>query len=72
MNTAIKKTGYQKWLSGELSNLGSFATSLMQTYMKADSTNQAKLEQAFPEWFTIRQKLDQSKYNTYIHGIKNK
>jgi hypothetical protein len=54
MNTATKKTGYEKWLSGELSNLGSFATSLMQTYMKADNINQAKLEKAFPEWFTTK------------------
>jgi len=54
MDTATKKTGYEKWLSGELNNLGSFATSLMQTYMKADNINQAKLAKAFPEWFTIR------------------
>ncbi len=42
---------FEKWLSGELSNLGSFHQSLMETYLKADSDNRAKLEQAFPEWF---------------------
>jgi hypothetical protein len=48
------KTGYEKWLMQELTNLGSFATSLMETYMRADSNNRAKLEQAFPEWFVKR------------------
>ena len=52
MNTG--KTGYEKWLTQELTNLGSFATSLMETYMRADSTNRAKLEQIFPEWFVKR------------------
>jgi hypothetical protein len=45
------KTNYEMWLNGELSNLGSFAQSLMETYVLADSSNRAKLEQVFPEWF---------------------
>lgn len=51
---STSKTGYEKWLLQELTNLGSFATSLMETYMRADSTNRAKLEQVFPEWFVKR------------------
>ena len=47
----IKKTAYEKWISREMTNLGGFATSLMETYMRADSGNRAKLEGAFPEWF---------------------
>jgi hypothetical protein len=47
----MRLTSYEKWLSGELRNLGSFADSLMETYLKADSSNRTKLEQAFPEWF---------------------
>lgn len=46
-----RKTNYEMWLSGELTSLGSFAQSLMETYLKADSNNRAKLEEAFPEWF---------------------
>jgi hypothetical protein len=48
------KTAYQMWLNGELSNLGSFAQSLLETYVKADSNNQAKLADAFPEWFKLK------------------
>jgi hypothetical protein len=48
------KTGYQMWLDGELRNLGSFAQSLLETYMKADSSNRAKLDNAFPEWFKLK------------------
>ena len=44
-------TNYEMWLNGELTHLGSFAQSLMETYMKADGDNRIKLETAFPEWF---------------------
>lgn len=46
-----EKTMYEKWLNREMTNLGGFATSLMETYMRADFGNRAKLEGAFPEWF---------------------
>jgi hypothetical protein len=46
-----RKTNFEMWLDGELTNLGSFATSLLETYMKADGANRAKLEATFPEWF---------------------
>jgi hypothetical protein len=45
------KTIYEKWLHGEINCLGGFATSLMQTYMRADWQNSKKLEKAFPEYF---------------------
>ena len=48
------KTGYQMWLDGELSNLGGFATALLEAYLKADSSNRAKLDTAFPEWFKLK------------------
>jgi hypothetical protein len=47
----ITKTNYEMWLDGELTNLGSFAQSLMETYKLASSTNRAILDEAFPEWF---------------------
>jgi hypothetical protein len=45
------KTAYEKWSEGKLCNFGSFHTSLLETYQKADSNNRIKLETAFPEWF---------------------
>jgi hypothetical protein len=45
------KTIYEKWLHGEINCLGGFATSLMETYMRADWQNTKKLEKAFPEYF---------------------
>lgn len=50
-NSHKGKTTYEKWFDGELRNFGSFHTSLLETYMKADSNNRIKLETAFPEWF---------------------
>ena len=50
-NSDKGKTTYEKWIDGELSNFGSFHTSLLETYQKADSNNRIKLETAFPEWF---------------------
>ena len=47
----MRKTNFEMWLNGELTNLGSFATSLLETYLKADEQNRKKLEEAFPEWF---------------------
>jgi len=47
----MRKSNYEMWLDRELTNLGSFATSLLETYLKADEQNRKKLEEAFPEWF---------------------
>jgi hypothetical protein len=47
----MRKTNFEMWLDRELTNLGSFATSLLETYLKADGENRIKLENAFPEWF---------------------
>ena len=47
----MRKTNFEMWLDKELTNLGSFATSLLEAYLKADGKNRKKLEEAFPEWF---------------------
>ena len=47
----MRKSNYEMWLDRELTNLGSFATSLLETYLKADGQNRKKLEGTFPEWF---------------------
>ena len=53
---STEKTIYQKWLSGEVTNLGGFATSLMETYLRADCINSEKLIKAFPEYFVRKTK----------------
>jgi hypothetical protein len=47
----MRKTNFEMWLDRELTNLGSFATALLEAYLKADGENRKKLEEAFPEWF---------------------
>jgi hypothetical protein len=47
-------TLYQRWGRGEISNFGSFQTTLLQAYQIADSGNREKLEIAFPEWFVVK------------------
>lgn len=50
---AAKKTYFQRWKEGEnLPMMGGFMRSLMETYLKADLENAAKLDKAFPELFT--------------------
>lgn len=49
----MQKTFYQRWNDNEpgYTNLGSFATSLMETYRLADNTNREILNTAFPGYF---------------------
>lgn len=48
------KTFYQYWEDNEpgFQNQGSFTTQLMLLYRIADNGNRAKLELAFPDYFT--------------------
>lgn len=45
-------TTYEKWISGQIGNFGSFHTTLLNAYRLADGGNRESLEKAFPEWFT--------------------
>lgn len=49
----MSTTFFEKWQNNEqgFTNLGSFATLLMQTYQAASSNNKQILDTAFPEYF---------------------
>lgn len=53
-----EKTYYQKWNEGDLTGLGSFHTSLMQTYRLADESNQKALQKAFPGFFLSKEEQE--------------
>lgn len=63
-------TFYDKWNIGEegFTNLGSFETSLMETYSLADGTNRARLEEVYPDLFTERTTVD----NNAIASVEKK
>lgn len=46
-----EETTYEKWDSGKLKGLGSFHTSLMETYRLGSESNRKRLADAFPEYF---------------------
>ena len=54
MNT--EKTTYELWNEGQISGFGSFHTTLLTAYRLADEGNRKILENAFPQWFTLKGK----------------
>ena len=44
-------TLYQDWLDHKIGNFGSFQTTILQAYTRADNSNKEILERAYPDWF---------------------
>lgn len=50
----MKKTTFQLWNEGTLTNLGSFQTLIFQAFRIADHGNMIRLVEAFPDWFKTK------------------